>query len=60
MMVFLYDTEFKPYAKSALIRGLADSSEAIRLKIVEYWNSELRLSTDPLLRTEQLLTLIYD
>ena len=62
LMVFIYDNfeEFKGVAKSSLIRGLSDSSESIRNRIVEYWNSPLRLNIDPLIRTEQLMTLIYD
>lgn len=61
-MVYLYDNfeEFKGYAKSSLLRGLSDSSESIRQRLVDYWNDNARLDTDPLLRTEQILTLIYD
>jgi len=61
-MVYLYDKfdEYKVYAKSSLIRGLSDTSESIRQRIVDYWNNEARLKNYPLIRTEQLLTLIYD
>lgn len=62
LMVYLYDKfdEFKGYAKSSLIRGLADPQESIRKRIVEYWSDASRLQQDPVVRAEQLLSLIYD
>jgi hypothetical protein len=43
-----------------LIRGLADPQESIRKRIVEYWSDASRLQQDPVVRAEQLLSLIYD
>ena len=46
IMVILYDQfpEFAFQAKSSLIRGLSDSSEQIREKLITYWSSPERLS----------------
>lgn len=62
LMVYLYDKfdEFKVIAKSSLIRGFSDPSESIRKNITNYWNCEVRLDSEPHLRTEQLLNVIYD
>lgn len=62
LMVFIYDNlpEFKPIAKSAIIRGLSDPSKEIRDRIVAWWDNPARLDLDPFKRVQQLLTDIYD
>jgi len=62
LMVYIYDNfdHFKPIAKSSLIHGLSDPSKEIKEKLIQYWNSTARLSLDPFLRLEQLLSLLYD
>ena len=62
LMVYLYDNfpQFQGFAKSSLIRGLADPSKEIREKLSSYWNSSERLSLDPQTRLRQLLTELYD
>ena len=62
LMVHLYDNfhQFQGFAKSSLIRGLADPSKEIREKLISYWNSSERLSLDPQIRLRQLLTELYD
>ena len=62
LMVYLYDNfkEFQAYAKSSLIRGLADPSSEIKEKLITYWNDSERLCLDPQARFVQILTDLYD
>lgn len=52
LMVFLYDQfdDMKAEVKSALIRGLSDTSNVIREKLTGFWSDPARLSLDPTIR----------
>ncbi|XP_065898419.1 DNA-dependent protein kinase catalytic subunit-like isoform X2 [Dysidea avara] len=53
------DMEVLSTVKDHLLQGLADDSEAIRLKLFAFWNQESCLPSDALGRLRQLLTALY-
>jgi hypothetical protein len=61
LMVFLYDQfdDMKAEVKSALIRGLSDLSKVIRDKLTGFWSDPARLSLDPTIRMQQLMSDLY-
>jgi hypothetical protein len=61
LMVFLYDQfdQMRVEVKSALIRGLSDSAKLIRDKLIGFWSDPARLSLDPTIRMQQLMSDLY-